>query len=61
MTYLIALDCFLAACCGVALLRHMRSRRQFLPEPMEFYEPPPRVSTRIWDGTASIINEKETP
>ncbi len=24
MTYLIAIACFLAFCCGVALLRHMR-------------------------------------
>ena len=56
MNYLTALACFLAACAGVAILRHMR-RRPFRPEPMEFNEPPP-VRTRIWSDS---INERETP
>lgn len=59
MNYLTALACFLAACCGVAILRHMR-RRPFRPEPMEFEEPP-RVSTRIFDGLGTINHERETP
>lgn len=59
LSTLTALAFFLAFCDGVALLRHMR-KRPYRPYPTEFEEPP-RVSTRIWDGTASIINEKETP
>ena len=56
LNYLTALAFFLAFCAGVALLRHMR-RRPYRPYPTEFEEPP--VRTRIWDGTASIINERE--
>ena len=58
MNYLTALACFLAACAGVAILRHMR-RRPFRPEPMEFNEPP--VRTRILDGIDAINHERETP
>ena len=55
MEYLIALACFIAACMGMALLRHLR-QRPFRPEPMEFEEP---VRTRIWGGIDAINHERE--
>ena len=54
MEYLIALACFIAACMGMALLRHLR-QRPFRPEPMEFEEP---VRTRIWGGIDAINHER---